>query len=133
MLFEPRSEKSPCGVAEDPTVAALPIGTEVSVLDSEKRWRYIRTPSEQEGWIYRGRLSDSPPESPAEGTENLFGSLAGSEISADEAGTGRSIRGLSTETEAYAKKTGAPLSYQKALDRVLAMRVSEKELIVFLN
>jgi len=119
--------------ASSDTIATLPIGTEVSVLNSEKRWRYIRTPSEQEGWIYRGRLSDSPPEKEAGETENLFGSLAGSGISADESDTGRSIRGLSTETEEYAKKTGTPVSYQKALDRVLAMRVSEKELVVFLK
>jgi len=119
--------------ASSETIATLPIGTEVTVLDSEKRWRYIRTPSEQEGWIYRGRLSDSPPEKETEGTEDLFGSLTGSGISADEADTGRSIRGLSTETEEYAKKTGAPVSYQKALDRVLAMRISEKELVVFLK
>ena len=119
--------------ASSKTITTLPIGTEVTVLDSEKRWRYIRTPSEQEGWIYRGRLSDSPPEKEEEGTENLFGSLAGSEINADEAGTGRSIRGLSTETEAYAKKTGTPVSYQKALDNVLTIRVSEKELVVFLK
>ena len=119
--------------ASSETIATLPIGTEVTVLNSEKSWRHIRTPSEQEGWIYRGRLSDSPPEKEAEGTENLFGSLTGSGISADEADTGRSIRGLSTETEEYAKKTGTPVSYQKALDRVLAMRISEKELVVFLR
>ena len=99
--------------ASSKTIATLPIGTEVSVLDSEKRWRYIRTPSQQEGWIYRGRLSDSPPEKETEGTEDLFGSLTGSGISADEADTGRSIRGLSTETEEYAKKTGAPVAYQR--------------------
>jgi len=74
-----------------------------------------------------------PARKEAAGTENLFGSLTGSEISADEADTGRSIRGLSTETEEYAKKTGTPVSYQKALDRVLAMRVSEEELVVFLK
>ena len=119
--------------ASSKTIATLPIGTEVSVLDSEKRWRYIRTPSQQEGWIYRGRLSDSPPEKETEGAEDLFGSLTGSGISADEADTGRSIRGLSTEAEEYAKKTGTPVSYQKALDRVLAMRISEKELVVFLK
>ncbi len=119
--------------ASSETIATLPIGTEVTVLDSEKRWRYIRTPSDQEGWIYRGKLSDSPPEKETEGTEDLFGSLTGSGISADEADTGRSIRGLSTETEEYAKKTGTPVSYQKALDRVLAMRISEKELVVFLK
>ena len=48
--------------ASSETIATLPIGTEVTVLNSEKSWRHIRTPSEQEGWIYRGRLSDSPPE-----------------------------------------------------------------------
>jgi len=119
--------------ASSETIATLSIGTEVTILNSAKRWRYIRTPSEQEGWIYRGRLSDSPPEKETEGTEDLFSALTGSGISADEADTGRSIRGLSTEAEEYAKKTGTPVSYQKARDRVLAMRISEKELVVFLK
>ncbi|MFO7985130.1 MAG: hypothetical protein R6U38_04655 [Desulfatiglandaceae bacterium] len=116
------------------TLKTLPMGTEVSVLKTEDRWHYIRTPSGEEGWMYRGRLSDSPPETQAadEGTD-LFAGLTGSGIQADEADTARSIRGLSKETETYAKRQNTPEKYQEALDQVLAMRITEKQLQAFLK
>ncbi len=84
--------------------------------------------------MYRGRLSEAPPQKEAEGeTDDLFASLGGSKIEAQEADTGRSIRGLSSETEQYAKLRGTPITYERALDRVLAMGVTEKELDTFLK
>ena len=119
--------------ASSKTVAALPMGTEVTVLASEKRWYRVRAASGEEGWIYRGRLSKSPPEQKAQSeTENLFTAL-GSGIKADEADTSRSIRGLSSETEEYAKNRRTPAAYKKALDQVLALSVSEREVENFLS
>lgn len=116
------------------TVKTLPIGMEVSVLKSSDRWHYIRTPGGEEGWIYRGRLSDTPPEMEAEGQgEDLFAGLGGSGIGSDEASTSRSIRGLSKETETYADHQNTPAKYRQALDRVLTMTISEKELQEFLK
>jgi len=119
--------------ASSDTVSTLPIGTQLTVLQSEDRWYRVRTASGEEGWIYRGRVSDAPPEKEAEDTGNLFAGLQGSSISADEAQTSRSIRGLSKETQQYAKKRGTPEAYQKALDQVLAMKLTTKELEVFLK
>ncbi|MDZ7699128.1 MAG: SH3 domain-containing protein [Deltaproteobacteria bacterium] len=116
------------------TVKTLPLGMEVSVLRSRDRWHYIRTPAGEEGWMYRGRLSDTPPEMEAEGQgEDLFAGLGGNGIGSDEASTSRSIRGLSKETETYADHQNTPAKYRQALDQVLTMTISDKELQKFLK
>jgi uncharacterized protein YgiM (DUF1202 family) len=120
--------------ASSKTIATLPMGTEVTVLASEKKWYRVRAASGEEGWMYRGRLSKSPPEQEAQNeTDNLFSALPGSDIKADEADTSRSIRGLSSETEEYAKNRRTPANYKKALDQVLALSVSEGEVEKFLS
>ncbi len=116
------------------TLKTLPLGMEVSVLKSRDRWHYIRTPAGEEGWIYRGRLSDTPPEMDAgDQGEDLFAGLGGSGIGSDEATTSRSIRGLSKETETYADNKTTPERYRQALDQVLTMTISDKELQEFLK
>ncbi len=120
--------------ASSRTIATVPIGVEVKVLKSEKRWHQIRIPSGEQGWMYRGRLSETAPEQASkEGGGDLFGTLASSNIKADEASTGRSIRGLSEETEEYAKNRNTPQATKEALDRVLALQISEQELQDFLK
>ena len=83
--------------------------------------------------MYRGKLSDAPPAKETEESGNLFSSMQASSISADEAQTSRSIRGLSKETEQYAKQRKTPEAYQRALDQVLAIRITDKEVDVFLK
>jgi len=119
--------------ASSQTVSELPVGAELTVLNSEGRWYQVRTTSGKEGWVYRGKVSTAPPPKETQETENLFAELGGSDISADEAQTSRSIRGLSPETEQYARQRGTPEAYQKALDEVLVMRVAPKELEAFLR
>ncbi|MFH1350529.1 MAG: SH3 domain-containing protein [Pseudomonadota bacterium] len=120
--------------ASSKTIVSLPIGTEVTVLVSEGSWYRVRASSGEEGWIYRGRLSQTQPAKKGEGeTGGLFASMPGSRVKVDEADTARSIRGLSRETEEYAKSRRTPVEYREALDRVLAVGVTEKELEVFLR
>ncbi|MBU1904611.1 MAG: SH3 domain-containing protein [Proteobacteria bacterium] len=119
--------------ASSETLATVPMGTRVTVLESESRWYRVRTASGGEGWIYRGKLSDTAPEKETGDTGNLLSGLGGSNISADEAQTSRSIRGLSKETEQYAKNTKTPEAYKQALDQVLAIRVTDEQLGVFLR
>jgi uncharacterized protein YgiM (DUF1202 family) len=119
--------------ASSETVSELPVGTELTVLKSENRWYQVQTGSGKEGWIYRGKVSDTPPQKETQDTGNLLAGLQGSNISADEAQTSRSIRGLSKETEQYAKQRATPEAYQKALDQVLAVKVTSKEIEVFLR
>lgn len=119
--------------ASSTTLATIPVGDKVSILESEKRWYRIRTSSGKKGWMYRGKLSDTPPAKEADESDNLFGSMQASSISADEAQTSRSIRGLSKETKQYAEKRKTPEVYQKALDQVLAIRITQREVDVFLK
>lgn len=119
--------------ASSTTLSTIPVGAKVSVLESEKRWYLVRTSSGQKGWIYRGKLSDAPPAKEIEESGNLFGVMQTSSISADEAQTSRSIRGLSKETEQYARKRKTPKAYKNALDQLLAIRITDKEVDVFLK
>jgi uncharacterized protein YgiM (DUF1202 family) len=120
--------------ASSETLDTLPMGTEVTVITQEDRWYEILEPSGKQGWIYRGRLSDSPPaEEIQKESEDLFAFLPGSNIEANQATTDRSIRGLSDETEQYAKNRQTPEAYKRALDNILAMSIGEKELEEFLK
>ena len=119
--------------ASSTTVSTIPVGTKVSVLESKKRWYRVRISSGEKGWMYRGKLSDTPPAKETEESDNLFSSMQSSSISADEAQTSRSIRGLSKETEQYAQKRGTPEVYKRALDQILAIRITDKEVDVFLK
>jgi len=119
--------------ASSETISKVPIGTEVAVLSTYKRWFKVRTPSGEKGWMYRGRLSQTPPEKKSQDqTGNLFTGMSGSKIGADEADTSRSMRGLSPETEQYAKSQGTPAAHKRALDDVLSRGVTEHELETFL-
>jgi len=84
------------------TVATLPVGTELSVVSCEDKWYRVSTDSGQNGWIYRGKVAKSPPEINEE-EEDFLDALPGTSIQADSSDTSRSIRGLSPETEQYAK------------------------------
>ena len=119
--------------ASSMTLSTVSVGSKVSVLESKKRWYHVRIPSGEKGWMYRGKLSDTPPAKETEASDNLFSSMQSSSISADEAQTSRSIRGLSKETEQYAQQRGTPEVYKKALDQVLAIRITDKEVDVFLK
>jgi uncharacterized protein YgiM (DUF1202 family) len=119
--------------ASSRTVSELPVGTELNVVKSENRWYQVRTASGEEGWIYRGKVSNVPPAKETADTVDLFAKMQGSGISADEAHTSRSIRGLSKETEQYAKHRGTPQAYRQALNQVLALRVTSKDVEMFLR
>lgn len=119
--------------ATSKVIETVPVGTRVQVLQDGDRWVRIRVPSGQEGWMFRGRLSDAAPqEEKGASGDNLFGSLTGG-IRADEATTARSIRGLSPETEAYAEARGTPKAAREALDQVMAMGITPQELETFLQ
>ena len=126
--------KSDASASSD-TVADVPVGTEVSVVDSGGRWLKVRTVAGKEGWVYAGRVSDTPPAGEVSGSEGgLFGeTMQQSQINTAKADSARSIRGLSPETTQYAKSRGTPEVVKKSLDIVLLRKVSPRELKVFLQ
>jgi uncharacterized protein YgiM (DUF1202 family) len=120
--------------ATSETVADVLVGTEVMLVESGGRWLKVRTVAGKEGWVYAGRLSDTPPAGEVAGDGGLFGdSMQKSQINTAKADSARSIRGLSPETAQYAKDRGTPELYKKALDAILVRKVSPKELKAFLK
>ncbi len=117
-------KKEPSATSE--TIETLPVGSELKVNSSQGSWYKVTTKSNKTGWIYRGKVSSTQPES--KGGGGLFGALPGSSIQVSAADTSRSIRGLSPAAEEYAASANTPEAYQKALDKVLALRVSDKEI-----
>ncbi|MFA7404620.1 MAG: SH3 domain-containing protein [Pelobacteraceae bacterium] len=120
--------------ATSENVADIKVGTEVTVIESGGRWLKVRTSAGKEGWVYAGRVSDTPPAGEVTGDGGLFGAtLQQSQINTAKADSARSIRGLSPGTAQYAKDRGTPEMYKKSLDIVLARKVSAKELKAFLK
>ena len=121
--------------ATSENVIDLIVGTEVTVVESGGRWLKVKTTAGKEGWLYAGRVSETPPATEVTGGDGgIFGdSMQKSQINTAKADSARSIRGLSPETDKYAKDRGTPEVYKKSLDIVLARKVSAKELKAFLK
>jgi uncharacterized protein YgiM (DUF1202 family) len=121
--------------ASSDTVAELSVGAQLSVQAQEDSWYKVSTGGKS-GWIYRGKVSATPPEPSKQGGDNLFGSAGSSGIMVSEADSARSMRGLAEE-EAAAKSAGRPArplaDYKNALNQVLSEKVSRKELDSFLK
>lgn len=115
------------------SVAELPVGTELTLVEGAGRWLKVQSPDGKEGWVYAGRVSDTQPVAEV-GGEGLFGdSLQKSQINTAKADSARSIRGLSPEVAQYAKQRGTPESLKKELDKILKRKVSDKEVKTFLK
>lgn len=121
--------------ASSENVADVKIGAEVTVVESGGRWLKVRTAAGKEGWVYAGRVSETPPAAEvSDDGSGLFGAtVQKSQITTAKADSARSIRGLSPETTKYAKDRGTPEMYKKSLDVVLARKVSGKQLKSFLK
>lgn len=117
------------------SVADLPVGTELTIVENAGRWLKVRSAAGKEGWVYAGRVSDTRPTAEVTGGEgSMFGdSMQKSQINTAKADSARSIRGLSPEVSQYAKQRGTPEVFKKELDRVLARSVKSVELNRFLR
>ena len=131
--------KAERSIASD-TIAVLDRGAELSVQTFESRWYQVKTADGKTGWVYRGKVSETEPDVSDAGKKDgdggiggLLGGLGGSSVETNTADSARSIRGLSPEAEAYAKKTGTPKQSQEALDQVLSMSISNNDIETFLK
>lgn len=116
------------------TVADLAVGAELTLIESGGRWLKVSTSDGKEGWVYAGRVSDAPPAAEVSGEGGLFGdSMQKSQINTAKADSARSVRGLSPEVAQYAKQRGTPENLKKELDKILARKVTDKELKAFLK
>ena len=121
--------------ATSENVVDVLVGTEVTVVESGGRWLKVKTAAGKEGWVYAGRVSETPPAAEVAGGDGgLFGdSMKSSQINTAKADSARSIRGLSPGAAQYAKDRGISAENKKALDAVLTRKVSAKELKAFLK
>jgi hypothetical protein len=121
--------------ATSENVADVLVGTEVTVVESGGRWLKVKTAAGKEGWLYAGRVAETPPAGEVAGGDGgIFGdSMKSSQINTAKADSARSIRGLSPGAAQYAKDRGTPEMYKKTLDVVLSRKVSAKELKAFLK
>ena len=121
--------------ATSENVADVQVGAEVTIVESGGRWLKVKTTSGKEGWLYAGRVSETPPAAEiAGGDGGIFGdSMKSSQINTAKADSARSIRGLSPGATQYAKDRKTPEEFKKTLDVVLARKVSAKELKAFLK
>jgi len=120
------------------TIMELGRGAELTLVARQGRWYQVTTDTNNTGWIYRGKVSESKPESDDTGGDGagiggLLSGLSGSDINADAADSSRSIRGLSLEAKEYARATGTPKQSQDALDSVISRTVSDRDIELFLK
>jgi uncharacterized protein YgiM (DUF1202 family) len=116
-------------------VATLKVGAELTVVETGGRWLKVQTADGKSGWVYAGRVADAPPSAEVTGGDGgVFGeTMQNSQITTAKSDSARSIRGLAPEVSQYAKQRGTPESVKKELDKILARKVSAKELKAFLR
>jgi hypothetical protein len=131
--------------ASGETVALLPIGLPLNVLDYKNRWYRVSTESGKKGWIYRGKVTDIPPKSDQDGDSDdgvgdILVGLSGGGIGVDEASADRGIRGLnreaktvSPEAKEYADSTNLDAAYENALKSILNRAIQAKDIEYFLK
>ncbi len=121
--------------ATSENVAELPVGAEVTVVETGGRWLMVRSAAGVNGWVYAGRLAETKPVAEVTGSDDpLFGdSMKKSQITTAKADSARSIRGLSPETAAYAKSRGTSELSKKSLEKIMGRKVSPTELKSFLK
>lgn len=115
-------------------IVPLEVGAQVQVLENAGRWLKVKTAAKETGWVFAGRLSTTPPVAEVAASDGLFSATAQkSQIEIAQADSARSVRGLSAETESYARERGTPQEYRKALDQILARQVSKGEVAAFMR
>lgn len=121
-------------VAVSADIAPLEVGAQVLLLEIAGRWLKVQSAAKEIGWVFAGRLAATPPVTEIAASDGLFAASAQqSQIEIAQAESGRSIRGLSAETENYAKERGTPQEYRQALDQILARKIGKEEVIAFMR
>lgn len=119
--------------ASSETITRLTAGTALNVLSVKKRWYHVSTDSDEKGWIFRGKISKSPPEQSPDEEDDLLGELSDSNIMLAAADTSRSIRGKSRKSKTPELENKTEEKYLQALDTVLSFYTSDDEIEQFLE
>ncbi|MEW5909521.1 MAG: SH3 domain-containing protein [Thermodesulfobacteriota bacterium] len=124
--------------ATSETIAILSLGTELSVISFDGRWYEVSTGTGRKGWLYRGKVSSTPPEpgTTQPGEDHLGKLLSGitdSGIKEDTPDTSRSIRPLSVEKDKKEDQGKNEAAYPEALNQLLSRKVTASQVDRFLQ
>ena len=117
--------------ASSSVIAELKRGDELSVIKKEGNWYQVRTKQGKTGWIYSFKITTKKPEKGAGLLEEL-GRGTGT-VTAKEASTSASIRGLSPTSERYAGRANIRAEHIAGVKKMETFRVSQEDVERFLK
>ncbi len=113
------------------TLTVLNAGDKLEHLAYQKRWYQVKTADNTIGWIYRGKVTKTKPVTL---DESLFMPMDNFPLQMAAVDTSRSIRSKQrAKSDEADSDVLSKQSLQKALDRILAIRISQKKLAHFLK
>jgi len=114
------------------TVALLDKGTAVESINTSGNFIEVKSGS-LKGWIFKFKLTNQTPKNGDGSGDFLTGLLGKQEVSAQEASSSSSIRGLSPISEKYARDTGVSESDILAVKEMEGVKATPTEVAQFLK
>lgn len=112
-------------------IETLSMGDAVKVLEKDGRAYRVELSNKKTGWVFKFKLSAKKP-SGGGGSGSLFAGLSGgSSISAREARSGGSIRGLKRTSEDYVKTKNIDPAHMKSVEKMEQREIPAKRLTQF--
>lgn len=114
-------------------IAVVSAGISLKIIDKKGKFFNVKLPGGKKGWVFKFKVTQKKPPKEKKG-DDLFALLSdGRKISADEASTGGSIRGLNKISERYAKSKGIRPEHIQAVKNMENFKVTSKELELFMS
>jgi hypothetical protein len=114
------------------TVALLDKDTAVESINTSGKFIEVKSGS-LKGWIFKFKLTDQAPKSGDGSSDLLEGLLGKQEVSAQEASSSSSIRGLSPISEKHARDTGISENDILAVKVMEGVKATPAEVVQFLK
>jgi len=114
------------------TVALLEKNTAVESISTSGKFIEVQTGS-LKGWIFKFKLTNQAPKSDDGSGDVLAGLFGKQEVSAQEAASSSSIRGLSPISEKHARDTGVSERDILAVKEMESVKASPSEVAQFLK
>ena len=121
------AEKSAMSTA----VATLAMGDAVEVLEKSGRTYRVKLSNGKTGWVFKFTLSADKPSGGGRKGGLFAGLSGGSSISAREARSGGSIRGLKKTSEEYVKTKNIDPSHMQSVEKMEQRTIPPKRLRQF--
>jgi len=121
------ADKSP----RSKVIATLSMGDAVKVVEKDGRAYRVKLSSGKTGWVFKFKLSADKPSGGGSGRSLFAGLSGGSGISAREARSGGSIRGLKRTSDEYVKTKNIDPAHMKSVEKMEQRVISPEKLTKF--